>query len=119
MTHYISVQKLPSERHYRSRIHARTVSLRFLALRLEVSVHNVYITKLQTTFVWGGGGGVESFSRGDCKKQGGKLYRLLSQLRPRIPPQYSGIWNLKPKRHIFNRRKDFNHQSVCFLYVHN
>jgi hypothetical protein len=33
------------------------------------------------------GGGVKSVSRGDCEKQGGKLSRLLSQLRPRIQPQ--------------------------------
>jgi hypothetical protein len=45
-----------------SRIHDRTISLRFLAiilkvLRLEVSVYNVYITThFHTTFVQGGGG---------------------------------------------------------------
>jgi hypothetical protein len=47
----------------RSRIHERTISLRFLGiilsvLRLEVSVYNVYIiqTRFQTTFAWRGGG---------------------------------------------------------------
>jgi hypothetical protein len=51
---------------YRSRIHERTISLRFLGiilrvLRLEVSIYNVYITnQFQTTFAqWGGGGGVK------------------------------------------------------------
>ncbi len=45
----------------RSRIHERTISLRFLdiilrVLRLEVSVYNVYITKqFQTTFAQGRG----------------------------------------------------------------
>jgi hypothetical protein len=29
---------------------------------------------------------VKSVSRGDCEYQGGKLLRLLSQLRPRIRP---------------------------------
>jgi hypothetical protein len=33
------------------------------------------------------GRGVKSVNRGDCEKQGGKLLRLLSQLRPRIRPQ--------------------------------
>jgi hypothetical protein len=37
-------------------------------LRLEVFVHNVYITnQLQTTFAQGRGGGVKSVSRGDCE----------------------------------------------------
>jgi hypothetical protein len=46
---------------YRSRIHERTISLRFLGiilrvLRLEVSVYNAYITnQFQTTFSRGGG----------------------------------------------------------------
>ncbi len=49
-----------------SQIHERTISLRFLGiilrvLTLEVSVYNGYITnQFQTTFVGGGGGGVES-----------------------------------------------------------
>jgi hypothetical protein len=53
----------------RSRIHERTISLRFLAvilrvLGLEVSVYIVYITnQFQTTFARGGGGG--SVNRGD------------------------------------------------------
>ncbi len=50
---------------YRSRIHERTISLRFLGiilrvLRLEVFVYNVYIiNQFQTTFAQGGGGGVK------------------------------------------------------------
>jgi hypothetical protein len=46
-----------------SRIHERTISLRFLGiilrvLRLEVYVYNVYITnQFPATFAWGGGGG--------------------------------------------------------------
>jgi hypothetical protein len=46
----------------RSRIHERTISLRFQdiilrVLRLEVSLYNVYITnQFQTTFSGGGGG---------------------------------------------------------------
>ncbi len=34
----------------------------------------------------GGGGGLKSFCRCGCKQQGGKLLRILSQLRPRIRP---------------------------------
>ncbi len=41
-----------------------------------------------TTFAQGGGGG-KSISRDDCEEQGGKLWRLLSQLRPRVRPLYS------------------------------
>ncbi len=50
---------------------------------------NVYITnQFQTTFTgWGGGGERVSLNRGDCEKQGGKLLRLVSQLRPRIRSQ--------------------------------
>jgi hypothetical protein len=55
-------------------------------LRLEVSVYYVYLTNQFQTPGPGEGGGGESFSRGDCEKQGGKLLRLLSQLRPRIRP---------------------------------
>jgi hypothetical protein len=68
---------------YRSRIHKRTISLRFLGmilkvLRLQVSVYNVYITKqFHTTFAQGVGG-VKSFSRGDCE------LRILSQLHSRL-----------------------------------
>jgi hypothetical protein len=64
----------------RSRIHERTISLRFpdiilRVLRLEVSVYNVYITnQFQTLllFFWGGGGG-KIRGRCDCEQQGGKL----------------------------------------------
>ncbi len=53
-------------------------------LRVEVSVYNVYITnQFQSTFAQEGRG-VKSFTRGDGEKQGGKLLRLLSQLRLRI-----------------------------------
>ncbi len=57
-----------------SRIHERTILLRFLGtilgvLRLEVSIYNVYI--LQTSFkpllLKGEGGGVISVTRGDCE----------------------------------------------------
>jgi hypothetical protein len=54
----------------RSRIHERTISLRFMGillrvLRLEVSVYNVYITnKFQTILL------LKSVSRGDCEYQG-------------------------------------------------
>jgi hypothetical protein len=43
---------------------------------------------LQTSFkqFWPTGGGVKSVSRGDC--EGGKLLRLLSQLRPKIRPPF-------------------------------
>ena len=75
----------------RSQIHERSISLRFLGiilrgLRLEVSEYNVYITyQFQTSFVQGVGR-VKSGSRGGSENQGGKLLRLLSQLRPRIRP---------------------------------
>jgi hypothetical protein len=65
---------------YRSRIHERTISLRFLGiflrvLRLEVSIHNVYITnQFQTTFAQRGRGEVKFVCIGDC------------ELRPRIRP---------------------------------
>jgi hypothetical protein len=48
---------------YRSRIHERSISLRFLGIilrviRVEISVYNVYFTnQFQTTFAWGWGGG--------------------------------------------------------------
>ncbi len=57
-------QRYPSslEEEDRSRIHERTISLRFLGiilrvLRLEISLYNVYITNhFQTTFAqWGAG----------------------------------------------------------------
>jgi hypothetical protein len=60
----------------RSRIHERTILLRFMGiimrvLRLEVSIYNDYIiNQFQTTFGWDGGGGVKSV---DCEQQGGKL----------------------------------------------
>jgi hypothetical protein len=38
------------------------------------------------------GVGVKSVSRGDCEQQGGKLLRLLSQLRPRIRPLDEGTY---------------------------
>jgi hypothetical protein len=36
-------------------------------------------------------GEVKSSSRGDCEQQGGKILRLLSQLRPRIRPLETGL----------------------------
>jgi hypothetical protein len=54
-------------------------------LRLEVSAYNVYITsRFQPTFAQEGVGGVKSVTRGICAHQGGKILRLLTQLRPRI-----------------------------------
>jgi hypothetical protein len=38
-----------------------------------------------------GGGRVKSVGRSDCQKQGGKLFRLLSQLHPRIRPLGSSL----------------------------
>jgi hypothetical protein len=58
---------------FRSCIHERSISLRFLCIilkvfRLEVSAYNVHITnQFQPTFAGGGGGGVKSWSRGDCE----------------------------------------------------
>jgi hypothetical protein len=50
---------------------------------LGVSLHDVYITnQFQITFLHKWRGGVKSVCRGDCEKQGGKLLRLLYQLRP-------------------------------------
>ncbi len=57
-----------------SRIHERTISLRFLGiilrvLRLEVSVYNVYITnQFQTTLGWEEGG-VKPVNTGDCNSK--------------------------------------------------
>jgi hypothetical protein len=76
-------------------IHERTISLRvlgkiFRVLKLAVFLNIVYITnQFQTTFAQGRRGGVKSISRGDCDWQGGKLLRLLSQLRLRIQPLFS------------------------------
>ncbi len=76
----------------RSQIHER----RFLSiiLRLQYSdsgfcLQCLHYKPFQTTFALGvgGGGGVKSVSRGDCEWQGGKLRRLLSQLRPKMRPQ--------------------------------
>ncbi len=55
---------------------------------------------LQTSFnhFCSRGRGVKSVSRGDCEQQGGKPIRLLSQLRPRIRPQYA-------LHHSYNRRR--------------
>jgi hypothetical protein len=78
----------------RSRINEPTVLMRFLGiilrvLRLQVSVYNVYITnQFQPAFTQGGRG-VKSVSRGDSEYQGGKLLRVLSQLRLRIRPQFN------------------------------
>jgi hypothetical protein len=71
-------QQLPAQRlQYRSGVHERTISLRFLGIilrvpRLKVSVYSVYITnQFQPTFLrwgWGGwGGGSKIRSRGDCE----------------------------------------------------
>ncbi len=55
----------------RSRIHERTISLRFLGkilrdLRNKLSVYNVYIkNQFQTTFVQGGGGGLKTEGLGE------------------------------------------------------
>jgi hypothetical protein len=57
----------------RSRIHERTILLRFLGiilrvLRLEISVYNVYIkNQFQATFAGGGGRGGKFVSIGDCE----------------------------------------------------
>ncbi len=69
---------------FRSRIHERTISLRFLGLilrvlRLEVFVYNVYITnQFQPTFAHRGLG-AKSISRGDCEYEA-KLLKLLSPI---------------------------------------
>jgi hypothetical protein len=65
--------------------------LRFLGillkvLKLEVSAYTMFT--LQTSFkpilLDRAEVHVKSVSKGDCEEQGGKLLRLLSQLRPRI-----------------------------------
>jgi hypothetical protein len=96
------------EYEYRSRIHERTISLRFMGilgvLRLKVSVYNAYIThQFETTFArgWGGGRGVKC--RGDCEQQGGKLVKLLSQLRPRIRPL------------VCNEMQCIRHAHICLV----
>jgi hypothetical protein len=61
---------------FRSRIHERTILLRFLGiivrvLKHEVSVHNVYITsQFQKPLLLKGGVGVKSISRDDCECKG-------------------------------------------------
>ncbi len=56
-----------------------------IVLRLDVPVYNAYISnQFQTTFAKKGGG---VRSKGDFEEQGGKLLKLLSQLRPGIRPQ--------------------------------
>ncbi len=76
-----------------SRIHERTISLRFLGiiwrvLSLEVSVHNVYITNQFQPFLFKRGGGSVSKSG----QQGGKFLKFLSQLRPRNRPLLSCLF---------------------------
>jgi len=72
------------------------ISLRFLGLtlkvlRLEVSMYNVYITnQFQAAFARGGGEGNLLVEVTENSK-GGKLLRLLSQLRPRIRPLVSRV----------------------------
>jgi hypothetical protein len=77
---------------------------------VEVSEHNLASSQtwgfrnpytlqnqFQTTFAqWaeGGGGRVKSVSRDTCEKQGGKLLKLLPQLRPRIRPQLNKLKKL-------------------------
>ncbi len=80
----IHCQKISPFSEDRSRIHERTISLRFLGIILPVVfVYNVYITnQFKTTFAERGEGRVKSVSRGNCG--------LLSQLRPRIQPQGQG-----------------------------
>ncbi len=89
------------EKIFWSRIHERTISLRYLGriLRVltEVSLYNVYITN--HVFPKGGGGGVKSVSRGDCEYQGGKLFRLLSQWCPWIRPLDIERRITRPLRH--------------------
>ncbi len=62
---------------------------------VEVSGHNLESSSKQISFkplLWRGGG-VKFVSRGDCKLQEGKLVKLLSKVRPRIPPLFwSGVW---------------------------
>ncbi len=62
---------LSQARQVRSRIHERTISLRFLGIILrvhsfEVSVYNVYNTKRYNLKGDGGGGGRIPAIRGDC-----------------------------------------------------
>ncbi len=79
---------------------------------VEVSGHNfersqtwcfrsqcLHYNQFQATFFLGGGGVVKSVCRSDCEWKGGKLWRLLSQLRPRIRPQ---AWKY---RQTFHKRK--------------
>ncbi len=78
----------------RSRVHERTVSLRFLGiilrvLRLEISIDKcLHYKPLSNHFCLGGAGGEKLVRRGDCEYQRGKLLRILSfELHPRIRPQ--------------------------------
>ncbi len=63
----------------RSRIHKRTL-LRFPCTMFTIQ------TIFKPILLGGEGRGVKSISRGDWEEQGGKLFGLLSQLRPRIRP---------------------------------
>jgi hypothetical protein len=123
----VHVQCSPRKRaSNRSRNHERTISLRFLGiilrvLKLEVSFYDVYISnQFQTIFAQGWEGGVKSV--------GGKLLRLVSQLRPRIRPQakWLGIvvavvqvnpypTNVSPKRCSLDHPHLLYNMSMCFL----
>jgi hypothetical protein len=76
--------------------------LRFLGIilrviRLEVFLYDVYITnQFQTNFAHGvGGGGSKTISRGDCEKQGGKLFC------PNYVQEF-GLWSLVSEYRGFN-----------------
>ncbi len=95
---HVIVRTHESTSETRSRIHGRTISLRFLGIvlrdfRLQVSLYNVYVkNQFQTSFArgWGGGGrGVKSVSRGDIEYQEENSQDFFSQLRPRTRPRHT------------------------------
>ncbi len=105
---------------YRSRIHERTILLRFQdvilwVLRLEVSIIMFTLKTSVNHFCLGGeGGGVKLGIRSDCEQQGGKLLRILFQFSPRIWPIGQGIgYRLIGILTIFCRRRAVMLQGLC------
>jgi hypothetical protein len=67
-------------------------AFRCIYVQLYTSIYNKpsYVnTHLYDEYPQQRGGGVKSVSRCDCEYQVGKLLRVVSQLRPRIRPQYT------------------------------
>ncbi len=108
---------------YRSQIHERAISLRFLGillriLKLEVSVYNVYITnQLQTTFAQGGWG-VKSVSTVELIVQGEKHFVPITSKNSASVQYWRSRWlhTLYHKTRILNENHVFSCRINCFQH---